>query len=149
MSICLYGYLSIYLSVCRSIYLFFSYRLLYVFTFSLATGLSIQFIIHRPQAATPPSPSPESPTTPFLSKLIVSTPTECWGLVHCHTTSGRGKKGRERREGRERVCSSDSSHRTGVYVLPGNSEYSSYFVGLCKRQPPRVPNMQLQAHRAS
>ncbi|KAI9540214.1 hypothetical protein NQZ68_002148 [Dissostichus eleginoides] len=76
-----------------------------------ATGLSIQFIIHRPRAAASPLPPlhppfippnsstslyPPHPTTPFLSKLIVSTPAECCGQTHCHTTSGRGKKGRER-----------------------------------------------------
>ncbi|CAB1429492.1 unnamed protein product, partial [Pleuronectes platessa] len=46
----------------------------------------------------PPSLHPSIPTTtttPFLSKLIVSTPAECCGRTHCHTTSGRGKKGRE------------------------------------------------------
>ncbi|KAJ8334772.1 hypothetical protein SKAU_G00404110 [Synaphobranchus kaupii] len=45
--------------------------------------------MQRPQAAVTP--------TPFLSKLIVSTPTDRWGPAHnphCHSTSG-GERGRE------------------------------------------------------
>lgn len=75
----------------------------------LTTGLSIQFIMHRPEGREPPphplTPSPAAAATPFLSKLIVSTPAESCGRAHCHTTSGRGRKGRESEErAHDRVC---------------------------------------------
>ncbi|KAK5607458.1 hypothetical protein CRENBAI_021206 [Crenichthys baileyi] len=34
-----------------------------------------------------------NPATPFLSELIVSTPTERRGPPHCHSASGRGGGG--------------------------------------------------------
>ncbi|CAM4630483.1 unnamed protein product [Leuciscus chuanchicus] len=48
---------------------------------------------------------PDSLRPPSLSERIVSTPVECYRLLHCHTTSQRGKD-----EGREKHAFHPETH---------------------------------------
>lgn len=90
------SYLSIYLSI-MFVCCFSSHDgSFYPVHHTQASGRSLPSTLpHPPSLPLPLPPSIPSTTTPFLSKLIVSTPAECCGRTHCHTTSGRGKKGRE------------------------------------------------------